>query len=67
MTAGPPRKTSDPRWYRFAAVVALAAERIGIPSVSNCPDERLDEVACCARFVAGWLREAGLEMRRPVV
>ena len=40
----------------------LAVELVKIPSVTNCPDERLDEVLTCARFVAGWLREAGLEI-----
>ena len=48
---------------RTAEVVELAGALIRIPSVTNCPDERLDEVARCGRFVAGWLRAAGLEVR----
>lgn len=48
---------------RTAAVVTVAAELIRFPSVTNCPEERLDEVARCGRFIAGWLREAGLEVR----
>ncbi len=47
---------------RTREVVELAVELIKIPSVTNCPDERLPEVLTCARFVAGWLREAGLEV-----
>ena len=47
---------------RTREVVHLAVELVRIPSVTNCPDERLDEVLTCARFVAGWLREAGLEI-----
>jgi succinyl-diaminopimelate desuccinylase len=48
---------------RTREVVELAGELVRIPSVTNCPAERLDEVATCARFVAGWLRDAGLEVR----
>jgi len=47
---------------RTRDVVELAAELIKIPSVTNCPNERLPEVLTCARFVAGWLRRAGLEV-----
>ncbi len=47
---------------RAREVVDLAIELVKIPSVTNCPDERLDEVLSCARFVAGWLRDAGLEV-----
>ena len=47
---------------RTREVIDLAVELIKIPSVTNCPDERLDEVLACARLVAGWLREAGLEV-----
>jgi succinyl-diaminopimelate desuccinylase len=47
---------------RTREVVELAVELVKIPSVTNCPDERLDEVLICARFVAGWLREAGLDV-----
>jgi acetylornithine deacetylase/succinyl-diaminopimelate desuccinylase-like protein len=48
---------------RVADVLALARTLVEIPSVTNCPDERLGEVLRCARFVAGWLRDAGLEVR----
>ena len=48
---------------RTRQTVDLAVELIKFPSVTNCPDERLDEVLNCARFVAGWLREAGLEVK----
>ncbi len=48
---------------RTRDVVALAAALVRIPSVTNCPDERLDQVGICARFIAGWLREAGLDVR----
>jgi succinyl-diaminopimelate desuccinylase len=47
---------------RTREVVELSVELVRIPSVTNCPDERLDEVLTCARFVAGWLRDAGLEV-----
>ncbi len=46
-----------------ASVVRLAVELIRIPSVTNCADERLGEVERCARFLAGTLQEAGLEVR----
>ncbi len=48
---------------RAQDVVELAARLIRIPSVTNCPEERVDEVFRCARFIAGWLRGAGLEVR----
>lgn len=48
---------------RAAEVVALASELVRIPSVTNCPDERVDEVRRCVRLVAGWLHDAGLEVR----
>jgi succinyl-diaminopimelate desuccinylase len=47
---------------RVRAVVELAAALIRIPSVTNCPDERIDEVVACGRMIAGWLRDAGLEV-----
>ncbi len=37
---------------RTADVLRLAADLIRIPSVTNCPDERVDEVFSCAGFVA---------------
>ncbi len=48
---------------RCRDVVDLAASLIRIPSVTNCPGERVDEVFRCARFIAGWLRDAGLGVR----
>jgi succinyl-diaminopimelate desuccinylase len=48
---------------RVREIVRLSAELIRIPSVTNCPDERLDEVSVAARFIAGWLRDAGLEVK----
>jgi len=48
---------------RTGDVVELAVELIKIPSVTNCPDERLGEVLTCARFISGWLRSSGLEVR----
>jgi succinyl-diaminopimelate desuccinylase len=48
---------------RTRDTVALAVELVKIPSVTNCPDERIDDVIACARFVAGWLRNAGLEVK----
>lgn len=47
---------------RARDAVELAVELVKIPSVTNCPDERLEEVLTCARFIAGWLRAAGLEV-----
>ncbi|MGD1147125.1 MAG: M20/M25/M40 family metallo-hydrolase [Thermoanaerobaculaceae bacterium] len=46
-----------------AEVVSLASALVRIPSVTNCADERPDEVLRCARFIAGRLREAGAEVR----
>ncbi len=48
---------------RVGDVLTLARTLVEIPSVTNCPEERIGEVVRCARFVAGWLREAGLEVR----
>ncbi|HHQ48784.1 MAG TPA: M20/M25/M40 family metallo-hydrolase, partial [Acidobacteria bacterium] len=47
---------------RVGEVIGLAVELIGIPSVTNCPEERLEEVERCGRFIARWLRNAGLEV-----
>jgi len=47
---------------RLRAVVHLAAELIRIPSVTNCPNERIDDVVTCGRFIAGWLRDGGLDV-----
>lgn len=48
---------------RTREVVELAVELIKIPSVTNCPAERLAEVGVCARFIAGWLRDSGLQVK----
>ncbi len=44
-------------------VLELAAELVRIPSVTNCPDERTEEVGRCGRVVAGWLSDAGARVR----
>ncbi|MGE5235725.1 MAG: M20/M25/M40 family metallo-hydrolase [Acidobacteriota bacterium] len=44
-------------------VLALSAALVRIPSVTNCARERIDEVFRCARFIGGWLRDAGAEVR----
>jgi len=46
-----------------AEVLELAAALVRIPSVTNSPDERLEEVGRCARFLAAVLRDRGLEVR----
>ncbi len=46
-----------------AEVVSLASALVRIPSVTNCARERPDEVARCAAFLAGYLRDAGAEVR----
>jgi len=48
---------------RTAEVLALAAELVRIPSVTNCPNERIDEVNTCASFVAGLLHDCGCSVR----
>ncbi len=48
---------------RLSEVLNLAQSLCRIPSVTNCPRERLDEVWRCARYIAGYLREAGAEVR----
>jgi len=47
----------------LAEVISLASALVRIPSVTNCADERPEEVARCARFIAGRLREAGAQVR----
>lgn len=48
---------------RTASALRLAADLIRIPSVTNCPDERLDDVFSCAGFVSSFLMRAGLDVR----
>jgi succinyl-diaminopimelate desuccinylase len=47
---------------RTARVLALSMDLVRFPSVTNCADERLDEVDACGRYVAGTLHQAGLEV-----
>jgi len=49
-----PDKTSE--------VLDLAQQLIRIPSVTNCPEERLDEVHRAATLVFDYLRDAGLDV-----
>ncbi len=48
---------------RTADVLRLAADLVRIPSVTNCPDERVHEVFSCAGFVANFLTRGGLDVR----
>jgi acetylornithine deacetylase/succinyl-diaminopimelate desuccinylase-like protein len=50
-----PDKTSE--------IVALAQQLIQIPSVTACPDERLDEVHRAATFIFDYLRNYGVGVR----
>jgi succinyl-diaminopimelate desuccinylase len=50
-----PDKTSE--------ILALAGQLIEIPSVTACPDERLDEVRRAATFVYDFLSNHGLSVR----
>jgi succinyl-diaminopimelate desuccinylase len=47
----------------LSEVLALSQALCRIPSVTNCPRERLEEVWRCAHFIAGELREAGAQVR----
>lgn len=53
-TAAPLDKTGE--------IIELAQQLIQIPSITNCPNERLDDVYRAARFVASYLRDAGVEV-----
>lgn len=44
-------------------IVALSQRLIRIPSVTNCPDERLDEVAHAAHVIREYLEDARLDVR----
>lgn len=46
-----------------AEVLDLAQRLVRIPSVTNCPAERVNEVHRCARFIAGFLQDADLDVR----
>jgi succinyl-diaminopimelate desuccinylase len=48
---------------KTAEVVDLARQLIRIPSVTNCAEERLDEVHRAGTLVFDYLREAGLEVK----
>jgi len=48
---------------KTAEIIELAQRLIRIPSVTNCPRERLEEVQRAARFIAGCLRDAGVPLR----
>jgi succinyl-diaminopimelate desuccinylase len=48
---------------KTAEIVDLARQLIRIPSVTNCADERLDEVHRAGTLVFDYLREAGLEVK----
>lgn len=48
---------------RTSEVLQLAADLVRIPSVTNCADERIDQVFSCAGFVANQLSSAGLDVR----
>jgi succinyl-diaminopimelate desuccinylase len=48
---------------RTAEVLRLAADLVRIPSVTNCPEERIDQVFSCAGFIARELARTGLEVK----
>ena len=48
---------------RAADVLQLAADLVRIPSVTNCPEERVAQVFSCAGFVANRLTAGGLDVR----
>lgn len=48
---------------KASEVISLAEQLIRIPSVTACPQERLDEVHRAATFVFDYLRNQGLEVR----
>jgi succinyl-diaminopimelate desuccinylase len=47
---------------KTSEVLDLAQQLIRIPSVTNCPDERIDEVSRAATLVFDYLRDAGLDV-----
>jgi succinyl-diaminopimelate desuccinylase len=48
---------------RTTTVLQLAADLVRIPSVTNCADERIDQVFSCAGFVSEQLQNGGLDVR----
>ncbi len=48
---------------RAQEVIRLATDLVRIPSVTNCPDERVDQVFSCAGFIANHLSSGGLDVR----
>lgn len=61
-TEGAPPPAVVPR-DAVGEVVDLASALVRIPSVTNCPRERLDEVWRCARFLSARLQDLGLSVR----
>lgn len=53
----------EPSPRRVAEVVELSCQLIRMPTVTNCAEERRDEVHRCGRFIANYLSDAGLEVR----
>jgi acetylornithine deacetylase/succinyl-diaminopimelate desuccinylase-like protein len=48
---------------RTSEILRLAADLVRIPSVTNCADERVEQVFSCAGFVANQLQSGGLDVR----
>ncbi|NOT05010.1 MAG: M20/M25/M40 family metallo-hydrolase [Anaerolineales bacterium] len=48
---------------KTAEIVDLSKQLIGIPSVTACPDERLDEVHRAGSLINDYLRNAGLDVK----
>jgi len=48
---------------RTTEVLRLSADLVRIPSVTNCVDERVEQVFSCAGFVANQLQSGGLDVR----
>jgi succinyl-diaminopimelate desuccinylase len=48
---------------RVQEVLELSTDLVRIPSVTNCADERVDQVFSCAGFVANHLSNGGLDVR----
>ncbi len=55
--------TGGGRPGRVEAVVRLACELVRIPSVTNCAEERLDEVRRCAELLSERMAGGGLRVR----